>query len=94
MEADIDRSGNINGIEPLLIGLALSLDSFGAGIGVSMLGASPFITSVFVFGLTFLFLLCGVNIGKYFANIKGLKKMSFLPGCILIFIGIWKMVIV
>ncbi|MGP4041620.1 sporulation membrane protein YtaF [Gracilibacillus sp. D59] len=94
MTADIDRSGKINGVEPFLIGIALSLDSFGAGIGIYMLGASPIYTPIFVFFMTALFLLLGVNIGKYFAHIKGLKKMSFIPGCLLIIIGIWKMVIV
>ncbi|WP_058307131.1 sporulation membrane protein YtaF [Gracilibacillus massiliensis] len=94
MEADIDHSGKINGIEPFLIGIALSLDSFGAGIGVSILGASPVITSLFVFVLTSLFLIVGVYTGKYFANIKGMKKVSILPGFLLIVIGIWKMVIV
>ncbi|SHN06189.1 sporulation membrane protein YtaF [Gracilibacillus kekensis] len=94
MEADIDHSGKINGIEPFLIGIALSLDSFGAGIGVSMLGASPFITSLLVMAITSLFLIIGVYVGKTFANISGIKKVSILPGFLLIIIGIWKMVIV
>ncbi len=93
MEADIDRSGKINGVEPILIGIALSLDSFGAGIGIYMLGASPIFTPLYVFFITIVFLLLGVNVGKYCANIKGLKKMSFIPGCLLIIIGIWKMVV-
>ncbi|SFM07771.1 putative sporulation protein YtaF [Gracilibacillus orientalis] len=94
MTADIDRSGKINGVEPFLIGIALSLDSFGAGIGIYMLGASPIFTPLYVVLITVVFLLLGVNVGKYCANIKGLKKMSFIPGCLLIIIGIWKMVIV
>ncbi len=94
MAADIDRSGRINGVEPFLIGIALSLDSFGAGIGIYMLGASPIFTPIYVFVITVVFLLLGVNVGKYCANIKGLKKMSFIPGCLLIIIGIWKMVVV
>ncbi|UUZ93748.1 hypothetical protein LJK87_03290 [Paenibacillus sp. P25] len=32
--ADMDRSGNISPYEAMLLGLALSLDAFGAGIGV------------------------------------------------------------
>lgn len=94
MSADIDRSGKINGVEPFLIGIALSLDSFGAGIGIYMLGASPIFMPMYVIFMTALFLVLGVCIGKYFANIKGLKKMTFIPGCLLIVIGIWKIVAV
>ncbi|WP_163581593.1 manganese efflux pump [Gracilibacillus saliphilus] len=93
MAADIDRSGKINGVEPILIGIALSLDSFGAGIGIYILGASPIFTPLYVFFITVVFLVLGVNVGKYCANIKGLKNMSFIPGCLLIIIGIWKMVV-
>src|SRR3954471_4376535 len=42
MSADFDQSGTITGIEALMLGFALSLDSFGAGIGAAMLGYSPF----------------------------------------------------
>ncbi|MDX8046684.1 sporulation membrane protein YtaF [Gracilibacillus sp. S3-1-1] len=90
--ADIDKSGQINGVEPYLIGIALSLDSFGAGIGVYMLGASPVWTPLYVIVMTALFLISGVYAGKYFANIKALKKMSFIPGFMLIIIGIWKII--
>ncbi|UOQ47176.1 sporulation membrane protein YtaF [Gracilibacillus caseinilyticus] len=94
MEADIDRSGNINGMEPFLIGVALSLDSFGAGIGIYLLGASPIFTPILVGFITAFCLFVGVYTGKYFANSKGLGKMSFLPGCLLVIIGIWKMIVV
>ena len=33
MVADFDKSGTITGVEAFMLGLALSLDSFGAGIG-------------------------------------------------------------
>ena len=41
MVADFDKSGTITGVEAFMLGLALSLDSFGAGIGAAMLGFSP-----------------------------------------------------
>ena len=41
MSADIDKSGVINGIEAVLLGFALSIDAFGAGIGAAILGFSP-----------------------------------------------------
>ena len=36
--ADFDKSGTISAGEALLLGIALSVDSFGAGIGASLLG--------------------------------------------------------
>ncbi|MDI5788515.1 hypothetical protein PO124_09275 [Bacillus licheniformis] len=36
--ADIDKSGIITGIEAFLLGFALSIDAFGAGIGAAALG--------------------------------------------------------
>ena len=36
--ADFDRSGRITGMEAFVLGVALSLDSLGAGIGIGVLG--------------------------------------------------------
>lgn len=94
MTADMDKSGKINGVESIFIGIALSLDSFGAGIGIYLLGASPYMTPIFLFIVTICCLLVGVRVGQTFANRKSLKKLSFLPSCLLMMIGIWKMVIV
>ena len=40
--ADLDRSGMISSKEALWLGLALSLDSCGAGIGMALMGYSLF----------------------------------------------------
>ena len=40
MSADFDKSGAITGLEAFMLGMALSLDAFGAGIGAVMLGFS------------------------------------------------------
>lgn len=40
-KADFDRSGTITGLEAVMLGIALSLDAFGAGLGAAMLGYSP-----------------------------------------------------
>ena len=48
MVADFDKSGTITGVEAFMLGLALSLDSFGAGIGAAMLGFSPLYLSLAV----------------------------------------------
>ncbi|MCG3056169.1 manganese efflux pump, partial [Escherichia coli] len=41
--ADLDKSGSITGVEALILGIALSLDAFGAGIAAALLGYSPVI---------------------------------------------------
>lgn len=39
--ADLDRSGHINPVEALFLGVALALDSVAAGLGAAMTGFSP-----------------------------------------------------
>ncbi|MBO9130603.1 sporulation membrane protein YtaF [Bacillus sp. 165] len=89
--ADFDKSGTISGIEALLLGLALSLDSFGAGIGASMLGYSPLIMAALVAVMSSVFLAAGMKAGQLFSHSAWLQKLTFLPGVLLIMIGIWKM---
>ncbi|MEI4829569.1 sporulation membrane protein YtaF [Bacillus sp. FJAT-53711] len=89
--ADFDKSGIISGMEALLLGMALSLDSFGAGIGASLLGYSPFMMAGLVAVMSSLFLFIGMKTGTVLSNMRWLQKFTFLPGILLIIIGIWKM---
>ncbi|MEC3838899.1 sporulation membrane protein YtaF [Bacillus amyloliquefaciens] len=89
--ADIDQSGTINGVEALLLGIALSIDAFGAGMGAAILGFSPVMMSVTVGVMSSLFVSLGINAGHFFSRWNWIDKMTFLPGVLLIIIGIWKM---
>ncbi len=91
MAADIDKSGTINGMEAFLLGFALSLDAFGAGIGAALLGYSPYIMALSVATMCSLFLYIGLKGGQLFSHIGWVRKFSFLPGFLLILIGIWKL---
>lgn len=91
MSADFDRSGAITGIEALLLGLALSLDAFGAGIGAAMLSFSPLFLALSVAIMSSLFVFMGMKLGVLFAHYQWVQKFSFLPGLILIVIGICKL---
>lgn len=91
MSADIDKSGTITGIEAFLLGVALSLDAFGAGIGAALLGYSPMIMSVLVAVMSSLFVYIGLKSGHIFSRFSWVDKFSCLPGIILIMIGIWKL---
>lgn len=91
MSADFDKSGSITGIEAFMLGLALSLDAFGAGIGAVMLGFPPLILALVVAVMSSLFVFIGMKMGAYLSNGGLIQKFSFLPGILLILIGIWKM---
>ncbi|MDR7000891.1 sporulation membrane protein YtaF [Neobacillus niacini] len=91
MSADFDQSGTITGIEALALGFALSLDSFGAGIGAAMLGFSPYYLAIAVAIMSPSFVLFGIKIGTFFHKYEWIQKFTFLPGVMLILIGIWKL---
>lgn len=91
MSADIDKSGTITGVEALLLGLALSLDAFGAGIGAAMLRLSPGYLAISVAIMSSLFVFMGMKLGAIFAQNEWVQKFSFIPGILLIIIGIWRL---
>ena len=90
MSADFDKSGTITGVEAIMLGLALSLDAFGAGIGAVMLGFSPGYLALAVALLSSLLVFFGIKLGSYLSQITWLQRFSFLPGILLIIIGVWK----
>ncbi|WP_141431999.1 sporulation membrane protein YtaF [Bacillus sp. 03113] len=90
MAADFDQSGTITGIEAFMLGLALSLDAFGAGIGAALLGFSPLYLAISVSIMSIFFVFSGLMVGTSFSKSSWVQKCSFLPGVLLILIGIWK----
>ncbi|MBY0099037.1 sporulation membrane protein YtaF [Mesobacillus maritimus] len=91
MSADFDRSGTITGIEALMLGMALSLDAFGAGIGAAMLGFSPFALAVAAAVMSSTFVFAGMRAGIFLSGYSWVQKISFLPGLLLIIVGIFKL---
>lgn len=88
-EADLDKSGIISLNESILLGFALALDAFGAGIGAAMLGYSPFTTALLTACMSGLFLYSGIMFGSYLWKIPALQRLSFLPSVFLIALGCW-----
>jgi putative sporulation protein YtaF len=90
MEFDIDKSGAIDTPESLLLGLALSVDAIGVGIGSALTGfyspAIPF--AVGIFQLIFLYI--GTFLGQKFTLLQQMnqKILSLVPGILLIFLAI------
>lgn len=85
-EGDLDRSGIIDVQEALLLGLALSVDAIGVGIGSAMAGIGslwiPFAAGLF----QMLFLNAGTRLGASLSNSSRLNKkvLSVVPGILLI----------
>ncbi|TDG00860.1 sporulation membrane protein YtaF [Paenibacillus piri] len=90
--ADMDRSGNISASEALLLGLALSLDAFGAGIGAALIGFTPWLTSTVIAFASGAFLATGLRIGFRYSDLSWIRRMSVFPGFVLIIMGIMKLI--
>lgn len=89
--ADVDRSGVISPSEAALLGLALSLDAFGAGIGAALMGFSPIWTALVICISSGCFIYAGLRVGFKVSHLPWVRRFSFLPGCMLILIGLLKM---
>ncbi len=88
-EADKDQSGIISPSEATVLGTALALDAFAAGLGASMLGYSPLVTAISIALMSGLFLFSGMTLGRFLSKSKTLTKLTYLPPLILITIGIF-----
>lgn len=89
--ADLDRSGTISASEAAWLGLALSLDAFGAGIGAAFIGYAPVLTSFAVALSCGAFIYCGLRVGLMVSNVRWVRRLTVLPGCILILMGFMKL---
>ncbi len=91
--ADMDRSGNISVWEAALLGIALSLDALGAGIGAAMVGYHAMGTALLIAAASGLFLALGLRMGKFAARLRWMRRLSLLPGLLLVTMGIMKLLI-
>lgn len=89
--ADMDRSGIISAMEAAWLGLALSLDAFGAGIGAAFIGYTPLLTSAVIAIASGSFILGGLRFGFMYSNVQWIRKLSVLPGCILMLMGLFRL---
>ncbi|MBP1989416.1 MntP/YtaF family protein [Paenibacillus eucommiae] len=89
--ADVDKSGYISASEATLLGVALSLDAFGAGIGAALIGFTPLLTASVIAFASGTFIAVGLRVGLRFAQRAWMRKLSVLPGCVLILMGILKL---
>jgi putative sporulation protein YtaF len=90
MEFDIDKSGAIDTPESLLLGLALSVDAIGVGVGSALTGFySPLIPlAIGLFQMFFLY--TGTYLGEKVTLFNKINKkaLSLLPGILLIVLAL------
>lgn len=85
-EGDIDHSGKIDIREALLLGLALSVDAIGVGIGSALAGIGSLWIPLSAGIFQLLFLYAGMRLGSKLGKSKKLNKkvLSIIPGILLI----------
>lgn len=92
-EGDLDRSGTIDIRESLLLGLALSLDAIGVGVGSALAGLGS-AAIPFAIGLAqLLFLYAGTFLGRKAAALEWVNKkaVSLAPGLLLLTLAILRL---
>ena len=90
-KADIDQSGTISPSEALMLGIALSLDAFGAGLGASLLSLPIALTTITIMACSAGFVGIGLWLGRKLSHLRLMRYLSGLPGILLIIIGILKL---
>ncbi len=90
--ADFDRSGEIGIREAFFLGLALAMDAFGAGIGISLAGYNILFTALSVGVLKFLLVSGGLILGRKVTSDCWEKMSSGLTVLILLTIGILELI--
>ncbi|USG66234.1 sporulation membrane protein YtaF [Brevibacillus ruminantium] len=88
--ADTDRSGHIMGWEAVMLGLALSLDAFGAGISLTFLGYPPLSVAACIAVMSGGLLFVGIGLGRQAGRFKWLSRLTWFPPVLLICIGLVK----
>lgn len=86
--ADFDESGEIGKREALVLGLALSMDALGAGVGLALTGLNILHTALCVGVVKFILVNMGIFLGKSFSAECFKAFASLVPGLILVAIGL------
>ncbi|QUH25521.1 sporulation membrane protein YtaF [Serpentinicella alkaliphila] len=90
---DLDISGIIDTKEAVLLGIALAIDSLAVGVAVAVPSIYLIIfTLLLVAIINIVFILIGITIGKNLIANKFKEKTAFLPGFILISLGLFRLI--
>lgn len=86
---DKDNSSTIDSKEALILGVALSLNNIGLGIGVSIIGLNIYLLSTLSIFFSLFFIQAGFYIGDSIFSKLLEKYASLISGCIILFLGIY-----
>lgn len=89
--ADTDHSKNIEVRESFVLGIALSLNNIGLGIGASITGLNPYSTSLLSFLCSAIFIKLGRYVGDSFFSRFLSKYAESISGIIIILLGIYEL---
>lgn len=90
--ADKDKSSTIEYKEALILGIALSLNNMGLGIGVSLIGLNPFISSILSALFSLFFIQAGLLIGKKFFSALFQDFSSIISIAIILGLAIYTLI--
>lgn len=101
-KADSNSDKILSFKEAVLLGIALSADSLGAGFSLGLMGAGEIFAPILVFAVNVLFLIIGEESGKKVSAVESTamqktqnlaKKLSaYIPGAVLVLLALWKAV--
>ena len=91
LKADLDNSGTISNSEAIFLGIALALDTFGAGLGAAMSSMEITGLPVAIGVFNMFFLLLGEFVGRKI-DMAEKDRLEYLPGIVLIILGFITMI--
>jgi putative Mn2+ efflux pump MntP len=91
VQADLNKSGEIDLKEAFFLGFALAMDALGAGLGAAMSGYSLLWTPIMVGIAEFMMINLGIIVGKRLQIDRLKKTATLLPGGIIIILGLSKL---
>jgi len=92
VQADLNRSGEIDFKEAFLLGFALAMDALGAGFGAALAGYSFLWTPLMVAVIEFIMINAGVLLGKKLCFSDLQKGITLIPGGMIIILGLTKLI--
>lgn len=89
--ADKDHSNTIEFKESVILGIALSLNNIGLGIGVSIIGLNIYLSSILSMVFSLIFIQAGFVIGDSLFSSLFEKYAALVSGLIILFLGMYSL---
>lgn len=89
--ADVDKSNNISPLESVFLGLALGLDNMLAAFAAALMGWLPPAAPFMMGGIQMVVISAGLYASRRFVSDRLRKRFPYLPGTILILLGLLRL---